>query len=228
MFKKLKNKINNIIIKRNLKKINVYIKNNVKLNTNSVFEGFSIIYNDVDVRDTFVGKGTYICQDSKFVNCKIGRFCSIGRNSKVIYGSHPTYDYISTHPSFYSSEKQAGFSFVDYTRFKERNLIDEKYSVEVGNDVWIGENVSILEGVKIGDGAIIGANSLVVKDIEPYSINGGVPTKLIRYRFNSNQIEKLLNFRWWNFSIEELKRNAIHFNNIENIELICSSKLENK
>lgn len=74
----------------------------------------------------------------------------------------------------------------------------------VGNDVWIGQNVTIMPGVKIGDGAIIGMNSVVASDVAPYSIVAGNPAKFIRKRFDNELIDLLLQFKWWDKSIDEI------------------------
>jgi virginiamycin A acetyltransferase len=74
----------------------------------------------------------------------------------------------------------------------------------VGNDVWIGENATILPGIKIGDGAIIGMNSVVTKDVEPYTIVGGNPARVIRKRFDNELIDLLLRLKWWDKEIEEI------------------------
>ena len=74
----------------------------------------------------------------------------------------------------------------------------------VGNDVWIGQNVTVMPGVHIGDGAIIGANSVVAKDIPPYSIAVGNPCRVIKKRFDDEMTELLLKFKWWDKSIEEI------------------------
>jgi acetyltransferase-like isoleucine patch superfamily enzyme len=74
-----------------------------------------------------------------------------------------------------------------------------KGDVVIGNDVWIGDNVTIMSGVTVGDGAIIAAYSHIVKDVEPYSVVGGNPGKFIRYRFRKDQIEKLLQIKWWDW-----------------------------
>lgn len=82
-----------------------------------------------------------------------------------------------------------------------------KGNTEVGNDVWIGFNSTIMPGVKIGDGAIIGTNSVVTKNVEPYSIVGGNPAKEIKKRFSKEQIENLLQIKWWNWKIEKITEN---------------------
>ena len=79
-----------------------------------------------------------------------------------------------------------------------------KGDVIIGNDVWIADNVTIMSGVNIGDGAVIAKNSHVVKNVEPYSLVGGNPAKLIKYRFTKNQIEKLLQIKWWNWNDDKI------------------------
>ena len=59
-------------------------------------------------------------------------------------------------------------------------------------------------GIKIGDGAIIAANSHVVKDVEPYSIVGGNPAKVLKKRFTDEQIQKLLKIKWWDWTEEKI------------------------
>lgn len=76
-------------------------------------------------------------------------------------------------------------------------ILPEGYPVEIENDVWIGTSVIIMDGVKIGDGAILAAGSVVTNNVPPYAIVGGVPAKIMKYRFNSDEIEYLLSFKWW-------------------------------
>ena len=72
-----------------------------------------------------------------------------------------------------------------------------KGETTIGNDVWIGEGVTIKGGVTIGDGAVLAMNACVTRDVPPYAIVGGVPAKIIRYRFDNNIIQGLLSIRWW-------------------------------
>ena len=82
----------------------------------------------------------------------------------------------------------------------------DKEKLEIGNDVWIAANVVITEGLKIGDGAVIGAGAVVTHDIPPYAIVGGVPAKVIRYRFTKEMIDELLKIKWWDFTEEQLQK----------------------
>jgi len=197
----------------NLKKTNVRIgkKTNIE---NTKFESYIKIYNNCNISNSYIGIGTYISHNAILPNSKIGRFCSIGPNVTIAIGNHPCSTFVSTHPAFFSTLKQAGFTFTSENIFKELSYIDEKYFVKIGNDVWIGANVTILNGISIGDGAIIGAGAVVTKNIEPYTINTGVPSKPTRKRFTENEIVFLDKFKWWEKDFEWIKKNAYLFKNI--------------
>lgn len=84
----------------------------------------------------------------------------------------------------------------------------------IGNDVWIGDDSLVLGGVVIGDGAIIAARSVVTKNVEPYSIVGGVPAKLIRFRFDKEIRSHLQKSEWWNRDENWLRDNYLLFHNV--------------
>lgn len=199
------------------KKYDVVFKKGSTAGRNTVFEGKNLLNVNSQVYSSYVGFGTYISGNTKFVKAKIGKFCSIGQNVRNHFGLHPSSDFVSTHPSFFSTKKQAGFTFVKENFFQEHQFIDSenKYTIRIGNDVWIGNDVSIMDGVKIGDGAIIATGSVVTKDVDPYSIVGGVPAKLIRMRFSEKEIEFLLNFKWWDRDLGWIEANSKYFRSIK-------------
>jgi len=169
--------------------------------TNSKLGNYATIYDQVILTDSELGDYSYIAFGCLIGNVSIGKFCSIGPGVKCGLGIHPTDNYVSTHPIFFSDKKQAQISFADKSYF-----VENKRSY-VGNDVWIGANVVILDGVNIGDGAIIAAGAVVHKDVPSYAIMGGIPAKLIKYRFTEENITYLQGIKWWNKDIEYIRNN---------------------
>jgi virginiamycin A acetyltransferase len=150
------------------------------------------------INHTCIGDYSYISVNAWISHTDIGRFCSIGPNFLCGWGIHPTYG-ISTSPMFYSTMKQNGITL------SSENKIEERRKIKIGNDVFIGANVTILDGVTIGDGAVLGAGSIVSKDIPPYAIAAGSPIQIIRYRFEKDQIDRLLKIKWWHFDKDKLE-----------------------
>jgi acetyltransferase-like isoleucine patch superfamily enzyme len=128
---------------------------------------------------------------------RIGKYCSIAREVTIFLGGEHRADWITTYP----------FSAI----FEEAKNIEghpmTKGDVVIGNDVWIGSGASILSGVTIGDGAIVAAESLVVKDVQPYEIVGGNPAKHLKYRFDEEIIADLLAIQWWNWDTAKVREN---------------------
>jgi virginiamycin A acetyltransferase len=139
---------------------------------------------------------------------EIGKYCSLGPKIRIITGGIHPINWVSTYP------------------FRSMFDLPEKYSdgmpytngdITIGNDVWIGTDVIILSGVKIGDGAVISTGSIVTKNIPPYGIVAGIPATIIKFRFDEEIVNKLLEIKWWNWTEEKI---------INNIKLLSSPDLK--
>ncbi len=173
-------------------------------------EGRNYIGKNTVLRNCSAGFGSYVNNNGDLTDTDIGRYTSIGTNVSSVIGKHPLSKQVAMHPAFTNPEKIFGFSYTDKTVF---DTTQER--TKIGNDVWIGNNVLIFGGVKIGDGAVIGAGSVVTKDIEPYSINAGIPAKPIRSRFEKEQTEKLLHIKWWEKDENWIRENIRRFDDID-------------
>lgn len=206
-----------LIYPRSFDKSIVYLKNVV--NSPNIEVGDYTIYSDVDRDPRDFEKNNVLYQypinKDKLI---IGKFCSIASGAKFLFtsGNH-------------SQKSLANYSFPVY--FDEWELDpksitdawDNKGDIVIGNDVWIGYDAVIMPGVHIGDGAIIGTRALVTKDVEPYTIVGGSPAKVIRKKFDEETINKLLEIKWWNQSPEVIKELIpfIQQGNIEEVIRRC-------
>lgn len=155
----------------------------------------NIIYDNSILYRTVLGDYSYVGGDCKVMNSTIGKFCSIGP-SVWIGGlpSHPLHCK-STFPGFYQKDS----SFYGVKPEYEYNEPEFK-QVKIGNDVWIGARAMIMDGVTVGDGAVIAAGAVVTKDVPPYAVVGGVPAKIIKYRFSEQKIQEMLDSQWWDDS----------------------------
>ena len=143
----------------------------------------------------------------------IGKFCSIACGAKFIFNcANHTLKSLSTYtfPLF--------FEEWDLPKSEVATAWDNKGDIVIGNDVWIGYDAVIMAGVTIGDGAIIGTRA-VVKDVEPYSIVGGIPAKEIRKRFSPDIIARLRKLQWWNWPPEKIQ-SIIQYIQNGNIEVL--------
>ena len=158
---------------------------------NSIIEHNVRIAYGCTVGGVQIGCYSYIEPYSFVHSCKIGKFCSIGRNVQI-GGFQHDYTKLTTNPYLYRDILK-----VEYDDNNTAEII-------IGNDVWVGSNAIILKG-KIGDGAVIGAGSVITHDIAPYSIVVGNPSRIIGYRFDNDSIQDYLKLQWWNWSKDVIK-----------------------
>ena len=139
-----------------------------------------------------IGACTYVAQDSRIVDAQIGRYCSIGNECRIGLPDHPL-DRLTTSPITYRQI------------FSDDATIDPSVRntkpVRIGHDVWIGTRAMILGGVTIGHGAIIGAGAVVTRDVEPHTIVGGTPARLLKQRFPKAVSDRILASQWWDFDL---------------------------
>ena len=197
-----------IVAKANSKKVTVSTK--AKINFRTKFEGFNAIGDGSKLSGTTMGMGSYCGADCSITGSIIGRFCCIANDVKIISYSHP-YHFVSMHPAFYSPLKQAGFTYTNTRLWNDDPVFSKGVRVLIGSDVWIGAHVRIKSGVSIGSGSVIAAGSVVVRDVEPYTIVGGVPAKQIKKRFDDRVINFLMEFEWWNKDMDWIKENSTYF-----------------
>lgn len=188
-----------------------------QLDEKTVLEGHNFIYAKCGLTNCKIGRYTHIGNASIFINTMIGRNCSISDHVEIIQGNHPSRNFVSTHGMFYLNME--GKEYCQNHKFEVHKFIGETKEnyVIIGNDVWIGKGAKIMEGVTIGDGAIVAAYAVVTKDVPPYAIVGGIPAKIIRYRFDSKDIEWLLELKWWNKEPEWLIKYAKYFDDIKKL-----------
>lgn len=176
---------------------------------NSSFSTENHIFPFVNLYKVKLGNFTYVGGNTNIKNASVGHFTSIASDCRIGLGIHPT-NFVSTHPLFYSSKHQ-------WSVFPENEIdFDEYKDIKIGNDVWIGTRVVIIDGIKIGNGAIVAAGAVVTKDVEPYSIVGGIPAKFIKYRFCESKIKELQSIKWWDWNIQKIKKNINFFTDSNN------------
>ena len=177
----------------------------------SVFEGLNMIGEKASYYGK-MGLGSYIGPNS-ILNADVGRFSSIGPRVRVINATHPMKEpYVTTSPLFFSLDKSKtplNETFAQEQMIEEFRYIDKErhIDIKIGNDCWVGEGVTFIGGTEVHDGAVILAGAYVVKDVPPYAIVGGIPAKVIGYRYDDETIDFLLYNKWWEKDVAWFKEN---------------------
>lgn len=213
MIKRVLNTIKTITCNQD-KNIKIAIDANVYY---TEFEGKNLVGRKSNLSNSTIGYGSYVGHCTNLPSVKIGKYCSISWNVTLIAGTHPTENWVSTYPGFFSAKTGALCCYTQEQRFEEYHYTntDHRYFCEIGHDVWIGANVLILQGVKIGNGAIIAAGAVVAQDVPDFAIVGGVPAKIIRYRFEKEEIDFLNQLQWWNQNEEWIRQYAPYFSDVK-------------
>lgn len=176
------------------------------LNPGPVFMSQNKLYSSYKIGEGSYGKPEVVFWDAG-AQLEIGRYCSIAPGVTILLGGEHHHDWVTTYPFSLLFEEAAALPGYPYTRG----------DVSIGNDVWIGQDALVLSGVTIGDGAVVAARSVVAKDVAPYSLVGGVPSRHIRYRVPEASISALLQIAWWNWPWAKIK---------EALPLLYSSEVE--
>ena len=184
--------------------INKFVKFHQRENINRLINNNKLIIGSHSYGINNLNIHTYKGSESSII---IGKYCSLSRNITLISGGIHPVNWISTYP-FRINWNMDG-KYEDGMPYSNGDII-------IGNDVWIGTGVTILSGVTIGHGAVIAAGSMIVKDVESYAVVGGVPGKIIHFRFDEVQINELLELKWWDWTHERI---------VKNISLLSSNNI---
>lgn len=162
-----------------------------------------------------IGCFSYFSGHAEVGHADIGRYCSIASGVIIGPGNHPL-DHLSTHPFAFGGgsnrfARNSGYAAI--VSQKDGNAPTRRTSI--GNDVWIGANAIIMQGVTIGNGSMIAAGAVVTKDVEAFSIVGGVPAKTLRSRFPEEIASRIQKLEWWNHSLDRKHVGELCYGDLE-------------
>lgn len=178
----------------------VKIDNGCSINERTHIKPHVHILSNTTLNNCIIDSYSYVGRNCLVQNAQIGKFCSIANDVFIGLGTHPIH-LLSTSTLFYRIKNTLGIKLME----KDLNF-DEYQKISIGNDVWIGARAILMDGISVGDGAIIAANAVVTKNVPPYAIVGGVPAKILKYRFDEEQVTKLLESKWWEYPLDKIKQ----------------------
>lgn len=191
-------------------KTSCFIKNVIK--APNIFVGDYTYYDDENDPTGFEKNNVLFNYPEFGDKLIIGKFCAIASGTKFIMGpANHRISSVTTYPF-----NVFGGAWSEHTP-PHMSQLPHKGDTIIGNDVWIGRESTIMPGVKIGDGAIIAAYSVVAKNVPPYTVFGGNPAELIKYRFDEELTGLLLKLRWWDMPPEIL---------VDTLPILCDPDLE--
>ena len=167
---------------------------------NTTLGRFTEIDERCKIVDSAIGDYSYVIRDSEIWSATIGKFVNIASHVRINATNHPTWR-ASLHHFTYRAQDYWPDAGMETTFFDWRR----ENSVTVGHDVWLGHGSTLLPGVSVGNGSVVGAGAVVSRDVEPYTIVGGVPARVIRRRFDEAIGERLDRLAWWDWSHAQLR-----------------------
>lgn len=193
-----------------------YLGYMAKIKGNSSLGEHARIDNYALLEHSSVGDFSYVGTEVRLNYTSLGKFCSIGPGVCAGLGVHPVTKFVSSSNWFYSNNPDQ----------EELPYFEEYKKTTIGNDVWIGAKAVIIDGVTIGDGAVVGAGAVVTKDIPPFAVAVGVPARVIKYRFNPEEISFLEDYKWWDREKSWIMENRPLFKDIQGFRKKCLSGTE--
>lgn len=197
----------------------IMLKNKLEMKASNQIDKTATIRKGAFLSNSHMGYMSNCGKGCKFDHAYIGRYVKIAEDVKIglrnhIHSNFTTCDFIYEVGNRKIAER--------FRLFKnDEGKVLENYGVKIGHDVWIGANAIVCNRVEVGNGAVIGAGAVVTKTVPPYAIVGGVPARVLGYRFSPDVIKKLEESKWWNYDKEEVLKMVDHLEEMVNFNMDC-------